>query len=351
MEFKVITNIDSFLKIEKDYNDLVSRIEEYQVFYEFAWLKNYLLYFPPLHNIVIKDHLSIVVGYDGKRLLFLAPFYLHQGQLRFILEDATDYNAILIDKNINCHDACKKFLKFISENIKLEKIWLSCFRQSDVLLNLHAVMSLTKEEAKTQEYVSFLKIQTIAPYLYFDKDSTKLIAKQIANIKRRQRNIESEYSLRFEESDVISEDEFDFLTKFKLKKYGNGIYSDRKTWNFLQGVMKDMKESICVHKCFIDDKLAAIHFGFKDKEKIYYYVPVYDSSWQNLGVGKMLVLHAIESAKNNGYKQFDFMRGHELYKFDVCDRIAINYTFTAFPITKKNKLKIFLFQHFSKRGL
>ena len=349
MEFSIITNIKSFLKLEKDYNKLIQQISDYQVFYKYAWLKNYLLYFPSLHNVEIKNHLCMISGYENKKLLFFAPLYLYKKQLRFILEDATDYNTILIDKSVNCHDACKKFVKFISENIEFDKIWLSCFRQSDILFNLHTVMSLTKEESKTKGYKSFLKIQTIAPYLNLELDSTKQIAKQIANIKRRQKNLESKYKLNFEESDFLTEDDFSFLTKFKLKKYGNGIYSDKKTWDFIQGITTDMKKNICIHKLLIDDKLAAIHFGFKDSNKIYYYVPVYDSAWQQLGIGKILVLHAIETAKREGYSSFDFMRGHELYKFDVCDRIAINYTFTAFPL--KNKIKVFLYEHFSNRGI
>ena len=136
-----------------------------------------------------------------------------------------------------------------------------------------------------------------------------------------------------------------------MRKYGNGIYSDDKTWPFISGLMKDMHCNICVHKFFIDNNLVSIHFGFKDNNKIYYYVPIYADEWKKSGVGKILELYAIESARSKNLKIFDFMRGHESYKFDLCDRISINYTFSAFKMNKKNKVKVFLYNHLSKRGM
>lgn len=36
MEFKILKTLNELIEIESDYNDLLSRIEERQIFYEYA---------------------------------------------------------------------------------------------------------------------------------------------------------------------------------------------------------------------------------------------------------------------------------------------------------------------------
>ncbi len=139
MEFKILKTLNELIEIESDYNDLLSRIEERQVFYEFAWLKNYILYYPD--SYAKNDSLCIVAGYQNKKLFILCPFCIRKGTLSFICEEATDYNTILIDKSINIHSVLKDTVSFITRNIDWQKLCLQNFRQSDVLLNLYNIMN------------------------------------------------------------------------------------------------------------------------------------------------------------------------------------------------------------------
>ena len=138
MEFKILKTLNGLIEIESDYNDLLSRIEDRQVFYEFSWLKNYILYYPDSYA---KDgSLCIVAGYQNKQLLILCPFCMRKEILSFICEEATDYNTILIDKSLNVYSALKDTVDFIKKNIMNRKICLQNFRQSDTLLNLYIIL-------------------------------------------------------------------------------------------------------------------------------------------------------------------------------------------------------------------
>lgn len=138
MEYKILKTINELIEIESDYTDLLSRIEERQVFYEFEWLKNYILYYPDSNA---KDgSLCIVAGYQNKQLLILCPFCMRKETLSFICEEATDYNTILIDKSLNIYSALKDTVDFITKNTMLRRICLQNFRQSDVSINLYNIL-------------------------------------------------------------------------------------------------------------------------------------------------------------------------------------------------------------------
>ncbi|WP_422121618.1 GNAT family N-acetyltransferase [Peribacillus frigoritolerans] len=79
----------------------------------------------------------------------------------------------------------------------------------------------------------------------------------------------------------------------------------------------------------LDNECVAIHYGFKDDNKIYYYIPVYSKKMKkNLSLGSILLYNIITYYKERGIKEFDFMRGNEAYKFDWTDAVSMNYDLT-----------------------
>ncbi len=92
----------------------------------------------------------------------------------------------------------------------------------------------------------------------------------------------------------------------------------------------------------IDNQTVAIHFGFRDKNKFYYYMPSFDPEFRNKGVGMILLQSIIEHEKDN-VQVFDFLRGNEPYKFTWTDKLTFNYDIWAVSKNKNNFLtKVFL---------
>lgn len=334
MEFKILKTLNELMEIESDYTDLLSRIEERQVFYEYAWLKNYILYYPDSYA---KDgSLCIVAGYQNKQLLILCPFCMRKETLSFICEEATDYNTILIDKSQNIYSLLKDMFDYISKNIAFKKLCLKNFRQTDVLLNTHVLLN------NIGKYKSFMNLSATAPYSLIQTDAGKFVKGIVSAIHRRTRSIEKNAKILFESDSILSSIDLEFITKQKDVSFGENIFTGQKSWKFFTELNKDIPEHFIVHRMFIDGKLVAIHFGFQSADTISYFIPCYDANFK--GAGQILLLHIIEKAMADGKKCFDSLRGEETYKFHFCDRIASNFTLTAFPLTKANKLRLFLYR-------
>lgn len=334
MEYKVVTTLDKLIEIEQDYNSLLDRIENRQVFYEFAWLKNYILNYP---DESLKDgNLCVVLGYQDKKFLVCCPFCMKKNILRFICTETNDYNTILVDSSENRFSVLKGVMKFISTHVLLKKIVLNTFYYSDVLLEVYIIMNYVIK------CKSFLKIDSVAPFSLLQTESQKIIKGHISDNRRKLKKLSSEHKVFFEDTNILSEADLEFITQRKDEVFGVNIFTNKKSWKFFRELNNEMSEKFMVNRMFVDEKLVAIHFGFQDEKKVYYYIPCYDKAVS--GVGQILLFHIIEKAKACGKECFDSLRGGELYKFNYCDRVASNFKLTVYSLTKKNRLCLFCYK-------
>ncbi len=65
----------------------------------------------------------------------------------------------------------------------------------------------------------------------------------------------------------------------------------------------------------IDQFPIAFHFGFKSKDRFYYYMPSYKGEFENYSPGKVLLSYLIERACQEKLFYFDFLLGKEEYKY------------------------------------
>ena len=346
MEYKVIETVEQLEAIEHDYNSLISKISEFEIFYSYNWLHNYILFYPDNKDYKLK----IVAGYRNGVLEILCPFCLRKDSLTFITEEATDYNMILLNKNLNCYEVLKDCFSFIAKTISYKKIVLNHFRQSDVLLNLYCLLNKKDSLINTSNkygggYKSFLEFQVPAPYCFIQDDKQKFVKKQINDIKRLEKKLTAEHNVIFETSNKIDEELLHFITTIQEENFGNTIFSNKRSWKFFLEGNKNLQNNYVVNKCYVDDELAALHFGFQTDDRICYYIPVHLKKYRNYGIGKILLLHIIQEAEEHGKLIFDSLRGQESYKFIFCDRQSANYRLIAYPLTK-NKFTVFLLKAF-----
>lgn len=65
----------------------------------------------------------------------------------------------------------------------------------------------------------------------------------------------------------------------------------------------------------LDGRLAAVHYGFYEKETAYCYLHAFDTARAKLSPGVLLIGGVIEAAVERGARVFDFLRGGEAYKY------------------------------------
>jgi CelD/BcsL family acetyltransferase involved in cellulose biosynthesis len=71
-------------------------------------------------------------------------------------------------------------------------------------------------------------------------------------------------------------------------------------------------------KC--DGRAVAACYCFQFGRRMYFFQPGFDPEFRKYHVGKVLVGKAIEYCFQNGYEEFDFLRGTEAYKYDWTDQ-------------------------------
>jgi CelD/BcsL family acetyltransferase involved in cellulose biosynthesis len=73
----------------------------------------------------------------------------------------------------------------------------------------------------------------------------------------------------------------------------------------------------------LDGRPVAMHFGFVDDRKVYFYMPAMDQAFRKERVGSVL-LHAMIEHYGKTHQIFDFLRGLEAYKLWYTDQVELN---------------------------
>jgi len=70
-----------------------------------------------------------------------------------------------------------------------------------------------------------------------------------------------------------------------------------------------------LYRLSIDNAALAVCYGFAAKGSAYAYLSGFDPSQSQLSPGTLIISHAVEQASAERAARFDFLRGHEEYKY------------------------------------
>jgi CelD/BcsL family acetyltransferase involved in cellulose biosynthesis len=65
----------------------------------------------------------------------------------------------------------------------------------------------------------------------------------------------------------------------------------------------------------LDGRIVAMLYGFAGKGRFYHYLAGFDPELRQLGLGTLVIGHAVMQSIDEGLKEFDFLRGREDYKY------------------------------------
>lgn len=325
MDFKIINNYKELDSLEYEWDELVSNIDNPQVFYKFLWIKAYL------ENIDYKqkNDLKIILVYNKKKLVAIFPFILENKTLRFVTNKTVDYNNIYIKRDENKYAVIEKTMVFIFENIDFDGIELNNI-QGDSELYILADILRNKLNKKV-----IIEDSVIAPVLINDENSiNKFRNKQLKDIDRRKRKLLKDKDIKFEINCKVDDEFFEFVSNNHKKKWNHSVFFNKDYVNFYKEIVTLMKENIEASKVIVDGEIVAAHFGFKDDKKVYYYIPTYKEEFSKNAVGYILLKELIDTYKDK--EEFDFLRGNELYKFNWTDNVRMNFNLYSYKSNFQN---------------
>lgn len=334
MEFEVINNLEGLLKIKDEWNELVEKIDNSQVFYKWEWVTTYLKHF----DKGLKYNLRILLVYEKKKLIAIFPLVNDGKILRFITNKTVDYNNVYVDKSVNKYTVIEKSINYIVENFKNESIIFNNITAGSELYIINDVLF------NKFDYNTVLEESVIVPILDNKSENrdSKFRKKQIKDIERRVRKAQKDKELIFSIDCELDDKLWNFIKENHKKKWDRSVFKNEDYVSFYNELNSKMNENMQISKLEIDGEIAAAHFGFKDENKVYYYIPIYDEKYSNIGAGYMLLKEIID--KYSDKDEFDFLRGNEGYKFNWTDNINLNYNLYAEKSdvkSFKNHLKIY----------
>lgn len=319
IRFELINKIDC---LENSWNQLISHMDEPEIFYKYEWVSNYVKY----HNHQV--NLCVAAGKTGNgELVCIFPFSYNKKVLSFITNEDTDYNSFFIDSSYNRYYITNKAIEFLLETVEVTTVRLLNAKGNSELFLLQDIL-------KNHGFSTVLKECTIAPYRLPCDPETKIQKK--TNFKRLERNLRAEHDVTFEETHELDEATIAFIQYHRRKKYGEN--SMDCAIDFYTHLTNDLKDETVINKLCIDGKLAAVHFGFRFGRKFYYYIPITNEEYSKYGVGLLLLKHIIEENKD---LVFDFLRGNESYKFYWCDNAIMNFSLMAYKNNGEGLVPLF----------
>jgi CelD/BcsL family acetyltransferase involved in cellulose biosynthesis len=70
-----------------------------------------------------------------------------------------------------------------------------------------------------------------------------------------------------------------------------------------------------LHALRLDGRIVAVLYGLLAKNRLHLYLSGFDPDLSGLGVGTLVIRHAMEQAAREGVREFDFLRGREAHKY------------------------------------
>lgn len=327
MNFNLITTYDEFLNLEEVWTSLIERMDSSQIFYQWNWIKTYL----EQVDFELKNNLCIIVGFNKKKADIIIPFLKEGETIRFITNKTVDYNNILINNTQNKYNMISKAIDFLFETVEFEAIDLNNFKGETELYIFQDIINNRKD------LKIIMRDSVMVPILKIKDKNVKMKKKSIKDIQRREKKLYELGNVSINVGGKFDKKAWSKIQEFHKKRWKQSIFFNEKYINFYEEFSKCYYDNVELSYIEINNEIVAVHFGFKDNKKIYYYIPAYDERYINYGVGAILLYNIIEHYSDK-ILEFDFLRGNEQYKFNWTDEISMNFDVKVFKTNISGRL-------------
>jgi len=321
---ELIAKADAFEGLRPEWNELVERMACPEIFYSWEWNFHMLRRFRPddeLFVILVRDTSKTIVG--------IAPFCIRRTRafgytvkvVETIVTGLGDYCNIMIRNEDHRGKAVSAILEFLQTNIDLwDVVDISelCSRDSTTI---HLLYGAQRHPAWS------VRAHVGTPVAVLDFKSNRIAKdeKQIRQIRNRLKTLESRgFKIRIGCDDFG--ESWPAFCELHRKAWPASPFWDVRGQSFFDDLRLSpgLKGKLEFSIVEFNGRPVAMHFGFVDARKVYFYMPAMDREFRKDRVGSVLLYAMIEHYAKT-HAAFDFLRGLEGYKLWYTDELDANF--------------------------
>jgi CelD/BcsL family acetyltransferase involved in cellulose biosynthesis len=324
LSVELIGDAAGFEALEPGWDDLLARMSRPEIFYSWAWTSH------SWRTLRRGDELFVIVLRDRSRsIVAIAPLCIHRTR-RFgivvrvaetIARGLNDYSNIMVREDLHRERAVAAILDFMRvQGDRWDVLDLPEFntRDSTSLHLLNLAPQYPDWSVRTLALGGGVAV----------RDLSRSPAVENSHGMRRTRNRMKALRSRGLRIEIASKDFDTYWPAFKTMHrsgWPTGAFADPAMERFFDALVADrsFRDHIDLSVVELDGRPVAMHFGFVDDHKVYYYMPVMDRSYRKEAVGRVMLYAMVEHYRKTR-QIFDFMRGLESYKLWYTDELELN---------------------------
>ncbi|MDH7606645.1 MAG: GNAT family N-acetyltransferase [Candidatus Bathyarchaeota archaeon] len=342
-----ISNLNDFLELEPVWDKVLEKSKDDNIFLTWEYLSTFWKYFGK------NAKLRILCAKDKDKIIAIAPLRQSRYGFKFfgynvveplgyrgLMPEGGDYTGLLLGEN--AEECFKLFLDYLKEQSDWDFIYLYDIPETS------SIPSLLGNLKRTPNFD--IKSGAICPYITLptsmDAFLGKLDGKFRKNLRRCQRNLEKDcgkVELKKHNDYGSVKDAMEIFFKLHQKRWESrrmpGVFSTQIIRNFYVDVAKsfDMNNWLSLYFLTVNDEPVATHYCFEYGEKLYFALSGFDLGYSKYSIGNLLTLKAIEQCIMKKLREFDFMKGDELYKSKWTEeyRRNLNFRLVSNKLTSK----------------
>jgi CelD/BcsL family acetyltransferase involved in cellulose biosynthesis len=325
----IVTDRYIFEKCLNKWDVVYNSLKEKSIFFSSQWA--YL----SAQHFLKNGQLFVIIVEDKGRPIGVAPFKITKKRilglnlrtLTHLNDCATDYTGILISADANARDVLKEVIQALCKNAHCwDFLHLDNFSSSEKFTRIFFDLAIHTSIRDLSKYVN-----VNAPFADLQAGVTLFSKKQLKDIERREKRLVEKHKIEYFIATDFSEKVWESFVDFHKARYPNTGFNSEDNQKFYRALLADccVIGQIEFSYMLVDGVLAAGHFGFRDEHRVYYYIPVYNPRFALTGVGQILLNKMVYHYLNLGYREFDFLRGNESYKWNWCDDARLNFSFVG----------------------
>jgi CelD/BcsL family acetyltransferase involved in cellulose biosynthesis len=320
---ELVADIRSFQELRADWNGLVENMEHPEIFYLWEWNFRYF------HRFRDGDKLFVIVVRDASGMIAgIAPFCIERQTRLFrkvqvvkpIIVDIGDYQNILVHRACHRHGvvaAVFDYLRAASASWDVVDLSELCSRDPTTF----HILNVAQLHLDWTVRILFLTAVALRNY-----GSARVAEnrRQVAQVRNRLAELRRQgYTVHIGCSDF--ERLWPVFRELHRKAWTTGTFHERQGRLFFDDLRHDSGMGGRIEFSYIefDGRPVAMHFGFVDRRKVYFYMPAMDRAFRKQRVGAAL-LYAMIEHYGKTHETFDFLRGLEGYKGWYTDDLDIN---------------------------
>lgn len=305
---QLLRDLEDCRRLSTEWSDLYERSPQATPFQRSEWLLTWIDAFSP------RDLLMLTVR-DGGWLVGMAPLLIYRRDGKHVLAFAgggvSDYLGLLCEPGRKV-EVVQSLLECLASNPSWDLLELTDIPADSLLLKLPVFES----HAHEHDSISLLHLPAGRNELLhaFSK-------RQRANLRNAASRLQRAGGGIVETATPGTLTEFlDDLFRLHTTRWSQsgqpGVLHDESTRNFHRDCAPDLLAEgvLKIHRMRLGGQTLAILYSFWERETVFAYMQGFDPAYASLSPGTQLMFAVIEEAQNQGFRTFDFLRGHESYK-------------------------------------